>query len=99
MALPQSLIEELARTAPPDAKHNLNRLVIVALEDLVKARRRMMFEESMARMASDPAAQAEIATVQREFLHAEGDGLASTRDLRTGSSRKNKNAARRNLPR
>jgi hypothetical protein len=85
VALPKSLVEDLTRTAPPELKSNLNRLVIVALGEFVKSRRRIAFEQAMSQMAVDPAALAEIAAIQKEFRPADADGLGK------------KNAARRNL--
>jgi hypothetical protein len=85
VALPKSLVDDLTRAAPPELKSNLNRLVIVALGEFIKSRRRIAFEQAMSQMAADPAALAEIAAIQEEFRPADSDGLGE------------KNAARRNL--
>ena len=40
VALPQELVEEVQAVAPADLRHNLNRLVIVALQELPPGRKR-----------------------------------------------------------
>jgi hypothetical protein len=75
VALPKSLIDEVAKAAPPEWKSNLNRIVITALKDFVRAKQRQEFEDAMARMAADPAVQAENAAIAREFSVADADGL------------------------
>jgi hypothetical protein len=76
VALPRSLVEEVAAAAPPGLQGNLNRLVTVALQEFVARRKNKMFRQAMAEMAADPAIQAENAAIAREFAAAEGDGLS-----------------------
>jgi len=70
-----TLVEEARRNAPPELRDNLNRLVVVALEDFVRRRKRIVFEEAMARMARDPEVIAESSRISEDFRPAEGDGL------------------------
>jgi hypothetical protein len=68
-------MEDVISVAPDELKKNWNRLVTVALEDYARRRRLIEFEESMARMAADPAIQKECAAIQRDFAGTELDGL------------------------
>jgi len=77
VALPRSLVQAVVAAAPPDLRHNLNRLVVSALQEYVAARRARAFEQAMARMAADPAIQKECAAIAREFAAAEADGLGN----------------------
>jgi hypothetical protein len=74
VALPPSLVEEVM-TVAPEARRNLNRMVITALREFVAARKARAFEQAMARMAADPAIRRECAAIAREFAPAESDGL------------------------
>jgi hypothetical protein len=69
------LVEEVTAAAPPDSRHNLNRLVVTALQEYVAARKAQAFEAAMAQMAADPAIRKECAAISREFAAAETDGL------------------------
>jgi hypothetical protein len=53
----------------------MNRLVTVALWELLTWRKAVAFRRAMAAMASDPAIQADNAAIAREFAAAESDGL------------------------
>ena len=75
VALSRQLIEEVSGLAPPDLRHNLNRLVTVALQEYAAQRRARAFEEAMARMAADPAIRAAAAAISKDFAIAEDDGL------------------------
>ena len=75
VALPQPLVEEAVRLAPEELRHNLNRLVVVSLQQYVAARKTAAYEEAVAQMAADPAIQAECAAIAREFAPADLDGL------------------------
>jgi hypothetical protein len=75
VALPCKLIEEVRTVAPPELRENLNRLVTVALQDFVTQRKKRSFEESMAKMAADPAIRTECTILSKEFAIAEADGL------------------------
>ncbi len=75
VALSRHLVEEVSAIAPPELRHNMNRLVTVALQEFAARRKESEFEEAMAKMASDPAIQTECATIAREFAPAEADGL------------------------
>jgi hypothetical protein len=75
VALPSSLIGELNSVAPPELRTNLNRLVVVSLQEYVSRRRREEFDRSIAAMAQDPQVQAECAAIARDFASAEMDGL------------------------
>ncbi|MBI4905207.1 MAG: hypothetical protein HY820_16345 [Acidobacteria bacterium] len=77
VALPQSLIDALKTSSPPELRSNFNRLIITALREFVRSRERMEFDRAMARMAADPAAKAEITGIQQEFQPADADGLPS----------------------
>jgi hypothetical protein len=74
-ALPRDLVEEVMAVAPGPLRQNLNRLVTVALQEFAARRRAKSFEETMARMAADPAIRAECGTIARELATTEGDGL------------------------
>jgi hypothetical protein len=56
-------------------KTNFNRLVSVALQKFASERKEEVFEEAMARMASDPAIRVECAAISKEFIRTEDDGL------------------------
>lgn len=75
VALPRQLIEDVSAAAPPELRHNLNRLVTVALQEFAARRKARAFEAAMAQMAADPAFQAECASISRSFAIAEADGL------------------------
>ena len=75
VALPQELVEEAQAVAPADLRHNLNRLVIVALQEFAARQKARAFEETMAQMAADPALQRVNATIAEEFRETEEDGL------------------------
>jgi hypothetical protein len=68
-------VDEASSVAPPELRHNFNRLVTVALQEFAARRKTRAFEDSMAQMASDPAIQAECGAIAREFAPSEGDGL------------------------
>jgi metal-responsive CopG/Arc/MetJ family transcriptional regulator len=75
VALPSALLGELDSVAPPELRSNLNRLVIVSLQEYISRRRRQEFEVAMAAMAADPQIQAECAAIERDFAATEMDGL------------------------
>ena len=75
VALPRSLVEEVAAAAPPDLRGNMNRLVTVALREFVARRKARAFRRAMAEMAADPAIQLENTAIARKFAIAENDGL------------------------
>lgn len=75
VALPRELIEEALAAAPPELAHNLNRLVATALREYAARQQRRLVEQAVARMAADPAIQAECAAIARDFAATEGDGL------------------------
>ena len=75
IALSCQLLEEVSTVAPPELRHNVNRLITVALQEFAGRRKAYAFEEAMARMAADPAIQAECQSIAREFVTAEADGL------------------------
>ena len=75
VALPKRLVEEVTSAAPEPLRGNLNRLVIVALEEFAARRKAKAFAEAMRQMASDPAIQRECASISQEFAAAEADGL------------------------
>lgn len=75
VALSRRLVEDVRSVAPPDLRQNLNRLVTVALQEFAARRKARAFEEAMARMARDPAIQAECASIARQFSGADADGL------------------------
>jgi hypothetical protein len=73
--LPLPLVENVLAVAPEDLKHNMNRLVVVALQEYVKRKKEEAFEAAMAVMAGDPMIRNEIKAVEKEFRGAESDGL------------------------
>jgi len=75
VALPSALIGELNSVAPPELRTNLNRLVIVSLQEYVARRRREEFDRAIAAMAGDPQVRAECAAIARDFAATEADGL------------------------
>ena len=75
VALPAALLGELNSVAPPELRANLNRLVIVSLQEYISRRRQQEFERAMASMAADPQIQAECAAIERDFAVALVDGL------------------------
>ena len=75
VVLPRTLVEAAAAKAPPGLRDNMNRLVRVALEEFVARRAEREFEDTMIRMAADPALRAASAAVSPEFADAEEDGL------------------------
>jgi hypothetical protein len=77
VALPTALIGELQSVAPPELRANLNRLVILSLQEYVSRRRRQQFESAVAAMAQDPQIQAECAAIAQDFAAAEMDGLGN----------------------
>jgi len=77
VALPSALLGELNSVAPPELRTNLNRLVIVSLQEYVARRRREEFESAIAAMAEDPQVQSECAAIARDFAATEADGLGN----------------------
>jgi hypothetical protein len=77
VALPAALIGELNSVAPPELRTNLNRLVIVSLEEYISRRRQQEFNDAVAAMAEDPQVQAECAAIARDFAATEMDGLGN----------------------
>jgi len=75
VALPRALIGELNCVAPPELRTNLNRLVIVSLQEYISRRRQQEFESAIAAMAEDPQVQAECAAIARDLAATEMDGL------------------------
>jgi len=75
VALPRALVEAAAAAAPPVLRENMNRLVRVALEEFVARRAERAFEQTMIRMAADPALRTASAAISAEFVDAEEDGL------------------------
>jgi len=75
VVLPRPLVEEVMAAEKPEARHNLNRLVVTALREYLAARKARTFQRAMAQMAADPAIRKECAAIAREFAPAEGDGL------------------------
>ena len=75
VALSRQLIEEASTVAPPELRHNLNRLITVALQEFAARQKARVFEEAMAQMAADPAIQAECQSIARDFVITEADGL------------------------
>ena len=75
VVLPSALIGELNSVAPPELRTNLNRLVIVSLQEYVSRRRRDEFERAVAAMAEDPQVQTECAAIGRDFASTEMDGF------------------------
>ncbi|MGA3028344.1 MAG: hypothetical protein ABSF98_26650 [Bryobacteraceae bacterium] len=75
VALPGALISELKSVAPPELRSNLNRLVIVSLQEYVARRRRQEFESAVAAMAGDPEVRAQCAAIAKDFAATEMDGL------------------------
>src|ERR1035437_1133638 len=75
VALPSALIGELNSVAPPELRTNLNRLVILSLQEYVSRRRREEFDSAVAAMAEDQQVQAECAAIARDFAATEMDGL------------------------
>ena len=62
LALPETIVSAACEAAPPELAGNFNRLVRVALEEYVRHRRERALQESLERMARDPAIRALIAT-------------------------------------
>ena len=77
VALPSALIGELNSVAPPELRTNLNRLVILSLQEYVSRRRRQQFEGTVAAMAQDPQVQAECAAIAKDFAATEMDGIGN----------------------
>jgi len=77
LALPSALIGELDSVAPPELRTNLNRLVILSLQEYISRRRRQEFDRAVAAMAEDPQIQAECAAIARDFAATEMDGLGN----------------------
>jgi hypothetical protein len=75
VALPSALINELKSVAPPELRSNLNRLVILSLQEYVSRRRRQEFENAVAAMAEDPEIKAQCAAIAKDFAATEMDGL------------------------
>ena len=75
VALPSALITELNSVAPPELRANLNRLVILSLQEYISRRRQQEFDRAVRAMADDPQVQAECAAIAKDFATTEVDGL------------------------
>lgn len=73
--LSAALVEKVRQAAPAELRDNMNRLVVVALQEYASNRQRVVFEDAMARMARDPEIIAESARITGDFRSAEADGL------------------------
>ncbi|MBI2810036.1 MAG: hypothetical protein HYX67_04310 [Candidatus Melainabacteria bacterium] len=76
VALPKDLIDEVQTVAPVELRDNLNRLVIIALQDFAAKQKAHAFAEAMAQMAADDQLQEEFHAINEEFVVADEDGLA-----------------------
>lgn len=74
-SIDMALIEQAKRWAPMELSGNLNRMIHVALAELIDKYKRIQFEADMARMAADPALKKESARMTRQFRAADADGL------------------------
>jgi metal-responsive CopG/Arc/MetJ family transcriptional regulator len=75
VSLPPDLVAEALESAPQALKDNFNRLVRTALEEYIETRKARAFAEQMQAMAADPDVQRVITTINKEFRHADIDGL------------------------
>lgn len=75
VSLPPDLVAEAVKSAPQALKDNFNRLVRTALEEYIETRKAKAFAEQMRAMAADPDVQREITAINKEFGHADADGL------------------------
>ncbi len=75
VALPGQLLQRARTAAPAELRDNVNRLVVVALQEYVSRRQREEFIGLMADMAQDPAIQVECRSIAQAFQTADGDGL------------------------
>ena len=75
VALPVALIGELSAVAPPELRTNLNRLVILSLQEYISRRRQQEFDRAVAAMAEDLQIQAECDAIAKDFSATEMDGL------------------------
>ena len=75
IALPRTLVDEVANIAPAPLRDNFNRLVSTALREYIEFHRTKAFERAMQEMAADPQIQAECHAINREFAQFESDGL------------------------
>ena len=76
-AIPRQLFDDLLQVTDRELRKNVNRLVIVALQEYVAQRKRRGFELALGEMAKDPAIQRENRQISKEFQAAELDGLGS----------------------
>jgi hypothetical protein len=79
-ALPGRLIDEAIAVADNELKHNLNKLVTVALQEYVETHKRKEFERAMAQMGNDPQVLTACGAIQQDFEGTELDGLSNKRD-------------------
>jgi tRNA A37 threonylcarbamoyladenosine dehydratase len=75
VALPQELVDAVQAVAPEGLRHNLNRVVIVALQEFVARQKARAFAEAMAEMAADPEIDRLNTALAAEFRETEADGL------------------------
>ena len=75
VALSGQLVRDVTAIAPAELRTNLNRLVIVALEEYAARRKQAAFEDAMAAMGRDQEIQRECGSIAREFAGTESDGL------------------------
>ena len=69
------LVDQVREAVPPEIADNLNRIVTVALTELVAKYKRLDFDAQMARMARDPSVRRESKKATADFGTAESDGL------------------------
>jgi hypothetical protein len=79
VALSSKLVEEARSVAPELLRDNFNRLVQNALEEYIRHRKALAFQESMALMARDPGIHYECRTLEKGLGPADGDGLGESR--------------------
>lgn len=73
-SLNAELVAEALRVMPRELSGNLNRMMNVALAELVQKYKTMKLEAEMARMAADAALSRESKRISREFSDTESEG-------------------------
>ncbi|MBI5244130.1 MAG: hypothetical protein HY922_10730 [Elusimicrobia bacterium] len=74
-SIDEELVRQARRVVPEEVADNLNRLVTVALNELVMKYKRLEFDNQIAEMAADPALVRESKKAAADFEFTDADGL------------------------
>ena len=73
--LPQSLVNDAMRLIKPKGRLTFNGVVKLALQELIRTRKREALMRELGEMAADPQIRDEYHCIEEEFASVDMDGL------------------------